>query len=76
MSPVCGLQTLLKKLKVKKLLMNVQRISSYIMDPIVGNFCPFFTLILTVCELQTFLKMRYKKLMNIVHEIFSILSLS
>ena len=42
MSPVCGLQTLLKKLKVKKLLMNVQRISSYIMDPIVGNFCPFF----------------------------------
>ena len=40
------------------------------------KFLPFFTLILTVCELQTLLKMRLKELLNIVHEIFSILSLS
>ena len=40
------------------------------------DFSPFFTLILTVWELQTLLKMRLKELLNIVHEIFSILSLS
>ena len=39
------------------------------------KFLPFFTLILTVCKLQTLLKMRLNELLMIVQEVFSILSL-
>ena len=46
-----------------------------LMDPFVGNILDLSTLILTVCELQTLLKMRLKELLIIVHEIFSLLSL-
>ena len=34
------------------------------------KFLPFFTLILTVCELQTLLKMRLNELLMIVQEVF------
>ena len=44
-----------------------------LMDPFVGNILYLSTLILTVCELQTLLKMRLKELLMSLLSLFLIL---
>ena len=69
-SSVSELQTLLKKLWVRKLF---KRFLLNLMDPFVGNILYLSTLILTVCELQTLLKMRLKELLMSLLSLFLIL---
>ena len=70
---MCGLQTLLKKYELRKLLMMIKRFLLKLMDPFVGNILYLSTLILTVCELQTLLKMRLKELLMSLLSLFLIL---